>query len=157
MEPKLKILIREPKSSDLSFIYSTWLESYRYDSSIGKSHKNSIFFSAYAQTIDHIFSKPSTKCFIASEPDFTDTILGYIVAEPHTPIPILHYIYTKGSFRKLGIAQSLMLHVFNLDPSSQIFHTHQTFLSAPILDQYPSMVHNAMLLYSKLSNEKEIK
>lgn len=142
--PTINIHIRPARGSDLNFIYSTWLDSYRYDSKLGKSHKNSIFFENYRHVIDHIFSKPDTTTTIACIKEDQNTILGYIVSEPK----ILHYIYTKGAFRRFGIAKSLAFEAFkDFTHLENISHTHETYTAAPILDKYPALIHNNLLLY----------
>ena len=125
--------VRPAVGSDINFIYSTWLGSYRYDSDLGKSCRSTVFFAHYPAVIDYILerSKVLVVCY-AQEPD---VIFGYIV---HGPM-VAHYIYVKQAFRGLGLAR--MLYVAAGEPK---VYTHKTRL----LDIYnKDLVYNPLKLF----------
>ena len=148
-------VIREVLPNELNFIYSTWLNSFRYDSFLGKCCTNSIFFSEYSAVIDHVLSKPTTKISIAHFNETPDVILSYMVHEPS----ILHYMFTKEIYRNNKIAKSLFeaafkIHEHNLvNYSAPILFTHRTFTAEPFIEKYKaSLVYNPFKLYERLSS-----
>lgn len=134
--------LRPACGDDLNFIYSTWLDSYRYDSTVGKSHKNSIFFSEYRKVIDNILAHELTKVVIACFPESEETILAYLVHEPH----ILHYVYTKGPFQRQGLASELIDKIF---PTRPITYSHETFTAFDLVRHNPDFIHNGIMLFNK--------
>jgi hypothetical protein len=100
----MKILIRSANSNDVSFIYSTWLRSHRYDSELGKSCQNSVYYEHYKLVIDRILKDERTITFVACLESEPDTILGYLVGEPGT----IHYCYVKEDFRRFGLGRQLV-------------------------------------------------
>lgn len=121
------ILIRPAEPGDMSFIYATWMNSYRYYSPLGKSCRNDIFFENYERVIDHLLLNKS-KAIIAHIEEAPDVILSYMVFEPPN---ILHYTFTKGAFLRLGLARALFQHAFG---SAHVEYTHKTFNSNLITD-----------------------
>ena len=107
--------VRSAKGSDLNFIYSTWLESFRYDSHLGRSCRNVIYFDQYPRVVDYILVR--SKVLVVCYPQDEDVIFGYIVYEPM----IAHYLFVKQAFRNLGIAK--MLYIAAGEPK---VYTHQT-------------------------------
>lgn len=140
MASKVQYKVRSACGDDLNFIYATWLDSYRYDSAIGKAHKNTIFFAEYKKVIDLLLEKSDV--LIAHVPESEETILGYMVFEPQ----VLHYIYIKGSFWNLGLGRDFLFKNFSWNP---IIYTHETFRAAQIIGKNSDFVHNNLLLFKK--------
>lgn len=132
--------IRDAKGEDLAFIYSTWGRSYRYDSPMGRSCKNSIFFPNYNRIIDNILAQPDTKIAVACDPLDENVFYGYMVSQPN----VLHYAFTKEQFWNYGIAKSLFDHL-----GRPKYYSHKTFSCRPILDKFPELVFNPFLLFKQ--------
>jgi len=131
--------IRQPKDSDISFIYATWLNSYHYDSWT-KQIQKSIFFDNYKLVIDEILNNSKIK--IACTKIDQDIILGYLVYdEPH----ILHYCFVKQDFRRFGIANSLVAD--SIDTKSPITITHRTKSILSLLEPKKNISFNPFKLY----------
>jgi hypothetical protein len=139
--------IRRAHGDDLAFIYSTWVNSFRYDSSLGKSCRNSIFFPEYNRIVDHILISPETKVLVAVHKiEDNDIIIGYLVYEgPH-----FHYAFTKEAFRKFGVCKALFTHAKGTDTSS---FTHKTFSLDPILKKYSELVYNPFPLFKQTQEQ----
>lgn len=134
-----KWILREPKDSDLSFIYATWLNSYHYDSWT-KQIQKSVFFENYKLVIDEILLNSKIK--IACLPIDHDIILGYLVYdEPN----ILHYCFVKNDFRQFGIANSLIAESLSVKASITITHRTKTLLS--IIRAKQNITFNPFKLY----------
>lgn len=131
--------IRKASGSDLSFIYSTWLNSYKGDSLLGKTVSRSIFFKEYAKVIDGILQRDAVDIQVACKKDEPNVVFGYLVGEPL----ILHYAFVKKRFCGLGILKSLSLN-FVLHS-----YTHKTKTIEPILKKQPNLFYNPFLIYEK--------
>jgi hypothetical protein len=134
---ELEITIRDANPDDINFIYSTWLESYRYDSYFGKSHRNTIFFNDYRKVIDRLLE--ISKTIVACDPSETSVIYGYLTFEPS----VLHYAFTKGPFKRLGVFTTLFNAAF---PSGPVEYTHRTYDALPIIIKNERLTHRATLL-----------
>ncbi len=142
--------IRLAEAHELPFIYATWLNSYRYDSFIGKACKNSIFFAEYPKIIDAILESEMTKVLVAFFPASPKVILSYIVFDPSC----LHYVFTKEIYQKNGIAMSLVLMAFKDRMSHPISYSHRTLMAEPILQKYQDqLMFNPFKLYQRLNSE----
>jgi GNAT superfamily N-acetyltransferase len=130
---------RLPTGADVPFIYSTWANSMRYSSVLGKSCRNTIFFKEYTKVIDRILSQPDTETLIACFPEQPTVIFGYIVFQG----PIIHYVFVKEAFQKQGIAKSLVA------VAGKAFdtYTHKTFILKHILERFPELTYNPFHLY----------
>ncbi len=141
--------LRDACGDDLSFIYSTWLESYRYDSFFGKSHRNGVFFPDYQLVLDKLLEE--SRVVVACVPDSPETILGYIVFEPN----LLHYIFVKGAFRRFGIATSLLDYAFpNLERS--VCFTHKTYTAFPFIAKHTRLTYRATALLKSNQGEENV-
>lgn len=135
--------IREVRPSDINFIYATWLRSFRYGSTLGKSLTNTVFFFEYNKVIDNLLSK-STVLVACLEND-EEIVFGYIVYEED----IIHYVFIKESFRQMGIAKMLVKQFLVLPDKC----THETFIADAIIKKY-NLIYNPFLLYNRgLLNE----
>lgn len=100
----LPLKFRPLKESDLGFLYNSWLKSYR-NSKLTKSWKNEAYFAAQAQTIEALLKRSDVR--VAVDPDSDGHIYGYIVRDAFHP-KVVHFLYVKQTFRRLGIARSLL-------------------------------------------------
>jgi len=113
------LTLRALDPSDLAFIFNSWLKSYR-DSSFGKSISNPMYFRQHHHVIDKLIGR--TEIILAVNQDDPKQIYGYVCMERRGPIPILHYLYVKQPYRKLGIARQL----FALLPDDPFIYTHES-------------------------------
>lgn len=143
--------IRPVNSDDIPFIYSTWLKSMRYDSDIGKSCRNGIFFVEYREVIDRILNNENTKILVACGISEPSVIYGYLVATDSS----IEYCYIKDSFRRMGLARCLVVNIFSTNPrvlnneKDALIITHLTQTARPIVQSHPQLVYNPFKLYAK--------
>lgn len=131
--------LRNARPDDIPFIYSTWLKSYRTGSGLGLASGKHAYFITYNLIIDYILEKPDAHVWVAVKPDEPNVIYGYLVCEP----TILHYVYVKDGFRKLGIAASLYKTAFYERP----YITHATAMSRELLKTHAGFKFNSSLLF----------
>lgn len=94
--------IRKLKASDLPFIYSTWLRSLYYGNEFFGLIGKKVFFDKYKLVLYSLVADNEVQvcCDVQDE----DVILGYAVYTPDR----LHWVYVKESWRRLGVAKSLV-------------------------------------------------
>lgn len=99
---KEQYIIRRATEPDLPLIFTTWLHGLYHGNTWFHEIEKPIFWENYRKVIEVIlnYSETNVAC-LAEEPD---VVLGYIVYSG----PILHWIFTKKAFRKLGIAKALL-------------------------------------------------
>lgn len=106
------ISFREKKETDHPLIYSTWLKGFYYDSRLLLSLKKfgilnqNDFFKAYAPILQMLIIRSSFK--VACLKDDEDTILGYSVYEAAGKELLLHWVYVKGPWRRIGLMKDLL-------------------------------------------------
>jgi hypothetical protein len=102
----LDVRIRDLKSTDLNFIYSTWLRGVFYGNDFFNQVDKEAFFDNYPAVLHKIIADKETVVKIACLEDDDDVILGYIVGNPETKA--LHYAFVKDAWRKNRIATKLL-------------------------------------------------
>lgn len=116
------ILIRPVTKSDLGFVVRTWIESLRYGNDLFREIPEHTLFENYKKFIGQIIEKPSTVITIASLRDEPGLIIGFAVGQGTN---ILHYVYVREPWRKLGLARDLV-------PRETKYVTHLTFTGMAI-------------------------
>lgn len=134
--------IRPAVESDLNFIYSSWLKSYRYGSDIAKV-RNSIFYPEYAKVIDYILFKNDIKINMACKENDAGVVFGYCVSEPG----VVHYVFVKQAFGNFGIARSLMIKAGPIE-----YSTHRTGVVTRYLEEH-EIDYNPFLLFKQRNQD----
>jgi GNAT superfamily N-acetyltransferase len=120
---KAHVTVRAAALEDAPFIFSSWLKSYRQSEAV-KGLSDDIYFDGQRSVINRILLRSA--CLVAVDPDDASHLYGFICFEEHYPNPVLHYVYVKQAYRKLGVASLLMGEMFNLP----IIYSHEgTFKS----------------------------
>jgi len=104
---ELPIVIRPMQPGDVPLVLNSWLKSYRdCPASWGTSND------AYFRTQKAVISKLMTRCnvAIASDPQDDDQIFGWLAWEDSKDDIVVHYIYVKSLFQRMGVARRLWEH-----------------------------------------------
>jgi hypothetical protein len=98
--------MRTPKEEDVSFIFNSWLKSYR-SSDFAKNQCNSVYYENYKKIVENIINRSLITILCNVEDD--NHILGYVVFEelPGENL-LLHYLYIKHTYRKCGLAKNVI-------------------------------------------------
>ena len=94
------VVIRPMRPADESFIRATWLRGYR-DTAKGSGEW---YYAAQGALIGELLRRHPAR--VAHYPGDLDQVLGYLVADG----PVVHWLYVKGPFRRLGIGRTLLEH-----------------------------------------------
>jgi hypothetical protein len=95
------IKIRELRPEDESFIYSTWLKSFKNSKYTGPI-PNHLYWPFYSEVIKYLLGR--CKTLVACNPENEKQVFGYIVYEDEN---IIHWVYVKRDFRRWGIGKKL--------------------------------------------------
>lgn len=104
MNKKDLIELRYGMPSDFDFIEATWKQSLYYGNPFFNLIHEPIYYKNYQPVIQKILSRPDIKIAIACLKDEPTLCLGYSVSQED----ILHFIYTKKDWRKIGIMTDLL-------------------------------------------------
>ncbi len=95
--------LRPYHHEDESFVFNSWLKSTREDFS---TVSNSKFYATYKDHIKELLGK--SKITIACDPEDSEFIYGYMVVQYAGDVPIIHWIYVKSPFRKVGLMKAML-------------------------------------------------
>lgn len=98
--------IRELLPIDLPYIYSTWLKHHKHSSESTRRIRNDTYYEKHLKIIKSILNRART--LIAHPKGDRDVILGYFCYEGLKTSPVVHFIYVKRHFRRMGIAGALI-------------------------------------------------
>lgn len=101
----IPITIRAAVEDDLHFIYNSFLLTTR-DALPASLIPKDIFFHNKPKEVDDILEVSNT--IIACQPDSEDIIYSYLIYSILNDNLIIHLVYTKAAFRKLGVAKRLI-------------------------------------------------
>ncbi len=144
MTTKLPIRLRTATQEDVSFIFNSWLKSYR-QSNFARSIANEVYFNEHHKVIEDLVR--TNKVTVACSESDSNQLYGYIVAGTHEGFFVLHYIYVKHSFRAMGIG-SMLLNSFEHDPSVASVCTHWNRVCDKLGPKY-GMVYHPYLLFNQ--------
>jgi hypothetical protein len=134
---KLPVHYRDAVATDLPFIMNSWLRSWR-DSDFAKLMKNEVFYENYEPFIKGILQRANV--LVACSVDDPDQIFGYIVYENPQ---IVHYVYVKTVYKKLGLAKSLFKRT--VDITKPIVVTHANDYYEAVKGKYTNLIYNPFI------------
>lgn len=99
----LPFTIRAMVPAETNFVASTWARSY-LSSPAAKAIQSDEYFEGHSALITSILDRGIA---LVAEHSTYGTLLGHVVGERGTWGPVIHYVYTKGDFRRRGVAHAL--------------------------------------------------
>lgn len=142
-EPKSAIRIRAATETDAPFIFNSWLKCYRH-SVFAKEMQNEVYFEAHHKLIEGMVGQAT---FLIACNDLDPAqIYGYAVGEHVDNTLVIHFIYMKEPYRKLGIAKLLASKLgWKLD--MPFIYTHRTHQAQRFEKMGRPMVYHPYLAY----------
>lgn len=144
--PTLPIQVRGAAKTDIPFITSSWLRSYR-DGYLVRAIPNTVYYYQHHKILEHLL--PRSIVLVACNEQDPDQILGWICAEVIDTALVVHYVYTKQPFRKFGIAKRLVDLLQETEQPPAVMVTHNTQMARPII-KAKKWIYNPYLLFSTL-------
>ncbi len=107
-EVKGLIAVRPCEDSDHNFIYATWLRGLYYGNSFFKLSDKAEFMERYERVVQNLLFKSSVDTHVACLIEDPDSIIGYSVTETVGTTSVLHWVFVKPEWRKVGVASDLI-------------------------------------------------
>lgn len=139
----LPILYRPAIEEDRPFIFNSWLKAFR-KGTLSANVDNSIYYTNHHSLVERILSK--SKTIICCNSDDPSIIYGYVTYQEVDGQFVLHFVYVKHIYRKLGLARQLLAetgHDFNLLGC----YTHQTNVGIVKEEKY-NLVYHPYILFT---------
>lgn len=109
------------KASDLNFILSSWLKTYKYSGPTVRRMFDRVYYEVYEPKVKELIKRSDV--YIASLREDEDVIVGYLAIERLTDRDIIHFCAVKDSWQKMGIARQL---IDAARPQPSTYYTHWT-------------------------------
>jgi hypothetical protein len=93
-------VLRPAEEDDLGFVIASWVQSYRQQALARDA--GAAYPRQQRRIIQHLLEHANV--LVACAPDEPRLILGYAVTGPQ----VVHYVYVKQDFRRIGIARALV-------------------------------------------------
>ena len=141
---KLPVLYRTLQDADKAFIFSSWLKNFRNGTMV-RNIPNEIYYTNHHKVVEKLMD--NAKTIVCCNADDPSIIYGYINYEIVDSQFVLHFVYIKQLYRKLGIAQDLLSATGN-DFNKLGCYTHQTMV-AVAKEESLNLVYHPYLLFSR--------
>jgi hypothetical protein len=102
----MKIHLRPSKPTDLSFVYDSWLNSWRRSPWAG-TIPNHLYYETQRETISGLLRRGAQVTILCAE-GLEDFIIGWACHERTSIEPVLHYLYIKDPYLSFGFHHSLL-------------------------------------------------
>lgn len=142
---KSQIRLRPATESDVAFIFNSWLRCFRYSSFASMS--NPVYFQAHHKVIEAILKR--SQVIVACDDKDVSHIFSYGVAEQIDGQLVVHFIYTKDKYRKLGIGLTV-LEALGYKPGSTYLYTHKTHQAERLEKKHGLVYHPYLALCPEL-------
>jgi hypothetical protein len=133
-----ELSVRPANQSDIPFIFATWLKSYR-DSKFAELIDSKTYFAAHHALIEILLAKSTV--LIAFPTNQPNVICGWSVTQPN----LIHYVYTKSAFQKLGVATSLLKSA-GIDLKTATTFTHGSKAAKWFAPKFQNLTYNPYAL-----------
>jgi len=145
------IRIRKAEGSDISFIFSSWLKSYR-DSYFAENITTTIYYAEHHKVIERLLK--GCDVYVACNDNDVAELYGFICGERIEGLFVLHYVYVKQMYRSLGIG-TMLLNMYDHDSSTAALYTHHNKLAAKLSSKY-NLVHSPYLALTPDYRKEEL-
>lgn len=115
----MKTCLRPYKPSDLSFIFDSWLNSWRVSRWAG-TIPNHLYYDTQRACIEGLIHRGAQIVVLGVDTD-PNFIIGWMCFELKDDVPVVHYIYIKDPYREFAFERQLLSHL----PPKPGFVTHR--------------------------------
>lgn len=119
-----------PQPEEFAFVFDSWARSFRRSPWAG-CVPNHLYPAVSREGSKCIVDRPTARVVVAVAPGDTRRVMGYYVAEPEKGV--LHWLYVKEAFRRMGIGRALLEHATAQFPAGDWTYTFRMPASAAFL------------------------
>lgn len=141
----LPLAFRQAGEQDVSFLFNSWMTSFRQAPSLQRVAQP-FYFNGQHKLIERILAQ--SQVLLVVDKDTPHNIYSYIVYEKVEGVLVLHYAYTKQTFRKLGLFKKLLAEAGHTREVAGLY-THESKISKYVGD-HVNMYYNPYLLFECL-------
>ena len=143
------IKLRHAEKADEGFIYSTWLKSYR-QSDWAKDMSNDVFFNTHKEIVMDLIEKATVMMIVDEEDD--QHLIGYVCYETVGVHSLIHFVYVKFNYRKLGLLSAVIssLNLLKKDKINFITHLPRSY---SVLKTKKNLEYNPYLILRGFKSE----
>ena len=131
------IAYRAATGEDMTFVISSWLDSFRDSHTAGMISMASYFEIMWPQ-VEALVDRPGSRTIVACNAGDARQLHGFITFDTATGSdpPIVHYVYVKSPFRRWGIARGLFA-AAGIDPERPLDYTYKTAIVVRLARKIP--------------------
>lgn len=141
-----KWLLRPPQSEDVSFVFNSWLKSFR-DSPMMFNMSNDVYFKGAHDQIEAVAKDPNARVVVACDPAEPNIIFGYGVAELVGTELVLHWVYVKHPFRNFGLGKAIE-NELKMIPHESVSFSCYSKLCRALLKSRSTYIYNPFRFWS---------
>lgn len=149
MEPENQYVIRPRHVGDDALIYGTLLQGHFEKSLWAKGMEWVTYKAMHRLLLDGLLKRAS--CLVACAPDYQEQIFGYVIYEApgdRIGVPVLHWTFVKGPFKRNGIGTRLMAEAGFTKTQPFLFtHLSNSDLVHGLRKKWPLGKYNPYLLF----------
>ena len=117
-------MFRRGNKKDIPFITNSWLKSYR-DGLAVRAIPHDVYYYHQHKLIEKLL--PRCVNLVVCRSDDPDQILAYVIAEKMDTALVIHYMYVKHTFRRLGLATQMVDKLRESEGDPPVMITHRTY------------------------------
>jgi len=114
--------LRPRVDRDIPFIFRSWLMSAKEQALLARIPEQ-VFFHHHHAILEDLWQDTSVLWTVAANPADSTFIYGFAAVQMTDTIPIVHYVYVRKNFRRLGIGSAL-LRAFKIVSGTTVFASH---------------------------------
>ena len=140
--------LRPPTDQDVSFVFNSWLKSFRQAPAMANISNTVYFKEAHAQ-IEKVIQSPGCRAVVACDPSpgSENVIYGYGVGEIVDSEFIIHWIYVKHPFRGFGVGKAIEAELLKTPHETVSFSCYSNLSNA--LTKSRKYTYNPFKFWSK--------
>lgn len=138
------ITFRTMVEADVPYIKSTFLRSHR-NSAFTNFTSDPEYFKFFSPLFENLMFKEGVTVGLAVNPKDSNHIYAWCVWEQLGPVQVLHYVYTKASYRKLDIASALLI-AAGFDTDKPFFYTLLSRDGGSLRREFKQAAYNPFIL-----------
>ncbi len=118
------VRVRPLEAGDRAFVLNSWLKSNR-DGFMVRRIPNTVYYDRHHSLVGHLLATANT--LVICDPDSPSVVYGYVCFDITAGNEfVLHYAYTKQSFRRMGLMRALLKDLDETEKPSRYVATHNT-------------------------------
>lgn len=149
---EIPIAVRGAVATDIPLLTNAWLKSYR-EGYMPSAVSNTVYFAEHHKLLEEII--PRCETVVACNGEDPDQVFGFVTWELYDNIALIHYLYVKHVYRKLGVGTRLVRLVLAPDGVAKdvILTTHLTSPVKAMMKRGdyagPTIVYNPYMLFQR--------